>query len=175
VIVLLCTCILGLHSGFGTSVFDNLLRFSKFQVGSDRNNVLLALKLREITTPDAVLAVGWAGAPAYFSERYCVDVLGKNDKVLARKKTRATTVHNFDPGHHKLDMLYSLDHYKPDIVLDYNKEWYTSAENSYFQKHYRVFRIPAPNSYTADKSWTIYARKDSKHIDWTRGKVSEVL
>jgi hypothetical protein len=42
------------------------------------------LKIKEITLPEARVAVSWAGIAIYFADRPGVDLLGKSDRVIAR-------------------------------------------------------------------------------------------
>jgi hypothetical protein len=62
------------------------------------------------TAPGTTLALHWAGVPAYFSRRPCLDVLGRSDRHIARLHT---DVH--EPGHSKWDWDYVLGSRKPDI------------------------------------------------------------
>ncbi len=39
----------------------------------------------------------------------------------------------FDPDHNKYDWNNSIGELKPDIVLDYDKKWYTKKEVQYFK------------------------------------------
>ena len=73
------------------------------------NTMLLA----EITSPDAVIAVYGAGA-TYWSQRPAIDLLGKNDPVIANaEKVRAEP---FIPGHAKWDYMRSIVEQRPDVV-----------------------------------------------------------
>jgi hypothetical protein len=70
------------------------------------------LTLRSVTKPDARIAVTWAGAIPYFSDRPAVDELGKSDHKIAREPTHLP----FRPGHTKWDDAYSIGRLRPDIV-----------------------------------------------------------
>ena len=69
-------------------------------------------QLHEITSEDAVIATVWAGAPAYYSERQMVDLLGKSDPIIARLPIKGA----FYPGHNKWDYSYSIGELQPDLV-----------------------------------------------------------
>ncbi len=69
-------------------------------------------RYRRATKPNAVIAFGAAGSPAYFSDRPAIDLLGKSDKHIAHMAP-ATTV--FRPGHNKFDAKYSIN-LRPDLV-----------------------------------------------------------
>ena len=68
----------------------------------------------EITKGKAVIAVVWAGAPAYYSKRNMIDLLGKNDRKIASIKP----VGKIYPGHNKWDYNYSIGSLRPDVVME---------------------------------------------------------
>jgi len=72
-----------------------------------------AIHIRNHTKPEATVAVVWAGALPYFVNRKTIDLLGKNDPVIARSVSRGKVFH---PGHTKWDYQYSLGKLKPDII-----------------------------------------------------------
>jgi hypothetical protein len=80
---------------------------------SDDMAVVRGLLLKQATTPDMTVAVVWAGAPVYFSERKAVDLLGKNDPVIAKGPP---AVPYFHPGHTKWNYDYSIGKLKPDVI-----------------------------------------------------------
>lgn len=84
-------------------------RFSR----ENEDNVRRALAIKELTDPDATLAVSWAGAPPYFADRRGVDLLGKSDPVIARLPADPS---RHIPGHAKWDLRHSLDKLKPDVI-----------------------------------------------------------
>jgi arabinofuranosyltransferase len=71
----------------------------------------MGLALRETTTPDASIAVYLAGSTPYFARRKAIDLLGKNDRHVARLPGAGTT-----PGHDRLDLVYSFG-LRPDVVV----------------------------------------------------------
>ena len=86
---------------------DWLLLNPPLHVAGNRDTATIARLVRQVTTPEARVGVVWAGAIPYFSERPCVDLLGKNDRVIAhlpmrlsQKESRST---DFYPGHLKWD------------------------------------------------------------------------
>ena len=100
---------------------DWLLLNPPLHVAGNRDTATIARLVRQVTTPEARVGVVWAGAIPYFSERPCVDLLGKNDRVIAhlpmrlsQKESRST---DFYPGHLKWDYAYSLDELRPDLVV----------------------------------------------------------
>ncbi|HVT15967.1 MAG TPA: hypothetical protein VHQ90_07265 [Thermoanaerobaculia bacterium] len=87
---------------------------------------------QKLAAPSAVVAVTWAGTPAYFSDFRMVDTLGYNDRHIAREKpARELTEDNFEdyvPGHAKWDYAYLLRERRPDIFLQtWGGEEVTSA------------------------------------------------
>ena len=95
-----------------------LLERHPFVAGSERY-VRMARVVNEMSTPQATVAVVTAGIIPYFSERPSIDLLGKNDKVVARGPMHIAPdpqLTDLRPGHMKWDYTYSLATLKPDIV-----------------------------------------------------------
>lgn len=95
-------------------------------------NARLGLYLRDHTSPSTTIAVHWAGLTPYLSGRRAIDVLGKSDRHIAKRK-----VARFAPGHAKWDWRYVLDERKPDIILDVSRGL---DRLNYFLIHYRRVR-----------------------------------
>jgi hypothetical protein len=89
--------------------------------GENQGEVEEALRLRTMTTPDAVIAVVRAGTIPYFSDRPAIDLLGKNDAHVAREWSRVPAGRDrfvqFRPGHTKFDYRYSIEEQRPDVVV----------------------------------------------------------
>lgn len=136
-----------------------LLRQPLFIEGN-KEYVRIALDLQEITTPDATIAVVTAGAIPYFSERPAIDLLGKNDAVIARVKPRSTgspfDLEKFRPGHNKWDYDYSIGQLKPDVVVQLWGE--TDEAQGYIDQYYA--------GGGADDELFYSLRKDSPRILW---------
>jgi hypothetical protein len=81
----------------------------------------LVHSLKAIAEPTALVAVVWAGTPAYFSDFRLVDTLGYNDRHIARgTPVNELTEDNFEdflPGHVKWDYPYLIDRWRPDAFL----------------------------------------------------------
>ncbi len=73
----------------------------------------LGIHLRETTAPEARIAVVWAGAIPYFARREVVDLLGKNDPVIAREPAQPGELL---PGHNKWNYRYSIGELRPAVV-----------------------------------------------------------
>ncbi|MFC1511900.1 hypothetical protein ACFL5H_01735 [Candidatus Latescibacterota bacterium] len=121
--------------------------------------VFFALSIREVTTPDASIAVTWAGALPYFSERYTVDILGKTERNIAhipmRRPPEDRKYTFFYPGHLKYDYDYSLGEKKPDVVFQL---WNDMDEaEPYITENYVQIGL---------LRWYIFLRKDSPRIRW---------
>lgn len=120
----------------------------------------MGLVLKQITTPQATIAVVTVGNIPYFSARTAVDLLGKSDKVIARTEPQATAG-NFDfdddfrPGHNKWDYDYSIGELQPDIVAQLWGD--TSAAMPILQADYELVEIDGI---------PYWLRRDSKNILW---------
>ncbi len=76
-------------------------------------NTRLGLLLKEVCDKDAVIADFWAGAVPYYSGLATIDMLGKSDKHIARRRgCRNQGL----PGHDKFDFDYVVG-LKPDVIL----------------------------------------------------------
>jgi hypothetical protein len=77
--------------------------------------------LQRIALPSAVVATVWAGIPAFFTDWRMVDLLGYNDRVIARESISAflpaESYRLFQPGHVKWDYEHVLGEHHPDAFL----------------------------------------------------------
>ncbi|MFC1508481.1 hypothetical protein ACFL60_02215 [Candidatus Omnitrophota bacterium] len=127
---------------------------------NNRTMVERANIVKKITTPEARIAVTWAGIIPYFSERYTVDILGKTDKSIARAKMRTASEDQsrytfFLPGHLKYDYGHSLGEMKPDVVLQF---WGDIQEaNEYIAGKYVKIMV--------GNLW-VYALEGSENVRW---------
>jgi hypothetical protein len=71
------------------------------------------IALASTTSPNANIAVTWAGAIPYFSQRPAIDQLGKSDSTIAHEAARPVL---FRPGHTKWDDDYSIGRLRPDLI-----------------------------------------------------------
>lgn len=92
-------------------------------VENNKGMVERALLIKQITTPAARIAVTWAGAIPYFSERNIADILGKTDRSIAHGKMRRGVglkqLIVFLPGHMKFDYKHTVGELQPDAVLQF--------------------------------------------------------
>ena len=122
--LLIVYSIISLNSIYGIDALAevSLLHAPLHSGNGDENSdeVELGILLRQITTRDATIAVARAGTIPYFSDRYSIDELGKNDKHVAREPMREIggwrRLIDFRPGHMKVDYAYSIGVLKPDVV-----------------------------------------------------------
>jgi peptidoglycan/LPS O-acetylase OafA/YrhL len=84
------------------------------QYADEARYTRLGLLLRATTPDDFRIAVAAAGATPYFSGRPTEDLLGKNDRVIARLAPRGV----FSPGHDKWDYHYSLGERKSQLIVE---------------------------------------------------------
>jgi arabinofuranosyltransferase len=87
----------------------------------DQQNYQIALDIEKILYNDGKVAVIFAGAPVYFSNRPGIDLLGKNDAYIANQQPNFDDFigewnSSFYPGHNKWDFNYSIGYLKPDMV-----------------------------------------------------------
>lgn len=93
------------------------------KVEADQRYTEYGLVLREALVPGTRVAVTFAGAPMYFSRLNGVDLLGKNDPVIARMQP----VLGFKPGHDKFDYEYSIGMLRPDVIM----QLFVSSDEDY--------------------------------------------
>ncbi len=76
-------------------------------------NVVIAEYLKE-TSPEATVGVFWAGGVPYYSGLRSVDLLGLNDRGIARGPYRGA---RRIPGHGKYDFDYVFRRKRPDVIV----------------------------------------------------------
>lgn len=156
---ILILIIFQLHGGLRNDdlIFHHLFKFSELHVEDDKDMIRAGLKLKDITISNAKIAIVWAGSIPYFSDRICVDLLGKNDTYISHLPARVTTYKDFYPGHNKYDYAYSIGKLQPDIVAQL---WANPEEASpWLNKYYKKVRMNGVG---------MYFRKDSQNILWDK-------
>jgi hypothetical protein len=117
----------------------------------------MARALERYAGPRASIAVVWAGTVPYFTGRPAVDMLGKNDRALAREPARVPPggwhAREFIPGHTKWDYALSIGERRPDLISDFVGEPDEAAE--YLRGAYT--RVTAGE-------FAFYLRNDSEHL-----------
>jgi len=97
-----------------------LLQKPPLHIEEHMYSVYISLFLEDTTLPNARVLTVLAGAPPYFSDRYFIDGLGKNDKYIAKSAPKLPEVElfkAFHPGHVKCDGNHSILDLKPDVIL----------------------------------------------------------
>jgi hypothetical protein len=100
-----------------TALREWLLVDRPMEVDSNEQMVALAIRLKEVTSPSAKVAVTWAGALPYFSDRPSIDLLGKTDPIVAHQSMHYRGGLDFLPGHLKWDYGYSIGTLDPDVIV----------------------------------------------------------
>jgi hypothetical protein len=121
-----------------------------FYVDDDAWTTRYGLALRAATAEDASIAVTWGGAIPYFSQRPTVDLLGKSDRVIAKRERQRSV--GFEPGHDKWDYSYSIGELRPDVVAEL---WGATDEDFAAIEKWGYLRL-AP--------W-VFVRADSARVD----------
>lgn len=98
---------------------------------ANRTSVRYAIAVDRIADPDATVAVTWAGAFPYFSNRTCYDMLGKCDAHIARLPAGERVK---IAGHNKFDTRYTIDTYQPDLMV----EGIRLVQPEFFEQYYPV-------------------------------------
>ncbi len=114
-----------------------------------------ALLCDQFTDHDASIAVVWAGVVPYFADRNAIDLLGKNDALIAHEPMHIDPFLDFYPGHMKWDYGYSIGTLKPDIVMEL---WHQNDEV--------ILHASSPYGRVLIDGHAWYFRNDSRHIRW---------
>ncbi len=157
------------YPGSGFKNFRSwLLMQPPFHVRENAHAAAIGLLLREITENDAKVAVTWGGATPYFSDRYCIDLLGKSDRHVARQPMHPIP-EGFRPGHQKWDYPYSFGQLKPHVVAhlgsrDGTGPWESDARP--FLANYS--RLRSASSLSSElRSFPLHVRCGSPRIKWS--------
>lgn len=139
-----------------------IFRESIFSVEYNAINTNFALRLKEISKPNASVGVIWAGAIPYYSERDGIDFLGKSDKYIAGLKpdlTVFTSVYGMKtlPGHNKYDLKYSILNLQPDVIE--RADWANQSVYTHPDFNYETIKY---------KGATLHVRKNSENIYWEK-------
>jgi hypothetical protein len=131
-------------------------------IEGNKEYVQIANALKKITTPDATIAVVSAGAIPYFTDLEAIDLLGKNDPVIAHEPSQGAmgirSISDFRPGHMKWNYDYSIGQLKPDVIVQL---WRDKDEaEAYIVKYYVI------GGAENDLAFTL--RADSENILWNQ-------
>lgn len=163
IILFLIVSFISLNSGSENTLLQLFLIKDPLVKQDNLSSVEGAYALLNVTKKDAKIAVVWAGTTPYFTNRYFIDLLGKNDYVIAHKQThlaqdfgKLRQIVSYWPGHMKWDYKYSLEKLKPDVVV----RVYPSLDAEPYISGFYV-----PVNY---KGVFFYARKDSNKLFWEK-------
>jgi hypothetical protein len=113
-------------------------------------------ELKKFSTPDTRIAVVTAGAIPYFSELPAIDLLGKNDPIIAQQSNHIPNkIDDIRPGHMKWDYDYAIGKLKPDVIIQVWGD--TETVDRYRALYYVVID-------TGNRLFTV--REDSSAILW---------
>jgi hypothetical protein len=129
--------------------------------GENQEDVETALDIRALTTPAATIAVMRAGTIPYFAERNAIDMLGKNDPVVAHEPMNVPPgwlgFRELRPGHMKFDFAYSIGRERPDVVVHLRQR--TELARPFLQDQYVGLRVNGA---------CVFARRSSSSVLWDR-------
>ncbi len=110
--------------------WDHFLLVARAQSTCDNwMNIKYVLAVERAADPNADVAVAFGGVFPYFSNRRCIDLLGKCDAYIAHLPAHPEVRR---AGHNKYDIMYSLEKYRPDIVLHISyKTWFPILHKEY--------------------------------------------
>ena len=138
---------------------------------TDYYNVLVGTELSKVTTPDASVAIFWAGNLSYYMNRPVVDLLGKSDRFIAKNppvREAVSTKYNFSdfmPGHNKWNFEYSIVELQPDIVT---RDW---PDPEFFNQlelyKYKMYCINVTPNKFGDE-FPIYVKNNSKNVKYDK-------
>jgi len=135
--------------------------YGGLNVQEDQRFAFRAEELARVTDGDATIAVMWAGAPGYYSDRATIDMFGKSDRVIAQSPPSIDPAtgepYDFVPGHNKWDYEYSVRDLRPDVVFQLGDDR-NVAEAEILDWGYERRCL-------AD-GWVSYFRTDSPHVRW---------
>ena len=111
-------------------------------VEKHRDHVNVSLSINEFTTDDASVGVFWAGVIPYYTSRYAIDFLGRNDPYIAGLPAEVTASYS-RPGHNKYDLEYSILDRKPTYVEGFR--WGSQDLSYVFEDLYVEISLPGPD------------------------------
>jgi hypothetical protein len=122
----------------------------------------IGLTVEKITNAQAHVAVITAGAIPYFSNRYTIDMLGKNDTTIARENMHIkynldALEYDYRPGHNKWNAKYSIGELKPDVVAQTMAGAFDEDAAPYLEGNYTLVYINGD---------AYYLRNDSHNVLW---------
>ena len=119
-----------------------------YQVWNNKNHVDAALSINRLTTEDASVGVIWAGIIPYYTSRYAIDFLGKNDPYIANLPADVSGSVGWGgmfsvPGHNKYDLYYSILRRRPTYVEGFS--WGSQDLSPILKNLYVEVSSPGPD------------------------------
>jgi len=135
-------------------------RLRPIQTDVNQAHAEMANALKEITRPDATIAVVMAGVIPYFLDRPVIDVLGKTDAHVGRLPMHRfhglRSLIWFTPGHLKWDFAWSIGTLRPDIVVGV-------GANEEARRHLEGSHVEA-----SVHGGSLFVLRDSDGVVWSR-------
>jgi hypothetical protein len=153
-------------------ILEWLLIKTPVQVHNNPSMVARALILKQVLKPQGSYAVVWAGMMPYFADGEAIDLLGKNDRVIAHQPMRPypgapRPDFFFYPGHMKYDYAHSVGQLEPDVIVQF---WSLDpyAPDEPFNPVPGIARPYVNDNYVRVDFGTLifYLQKDSADIRW---------
>jgi hypothetical protein len=120
----------------------------------------VARDIHELTKqlpPDTRVAVVWAGIPAYFSAFRMIDVMGYNDREIARgpwfQPISLDHAAAYIPGHMKHDLQRTLRDKQPDVLFQWWEDWREPEVAALESRGYFPLQTGMPIQDTAGLMW----------------------
>jgi hypothetical protein len=115
---------------------------------ANRSHVNVALSILQFTTEDASVGVIQAGIIPYYTSRYTVDFLGKNDPYIASLPINLEGGPSWYgmssvPGHNKYDLEYSIHQRLPTYVESF--AWSSQDLTYVYESDYVEVSLPGPD------------------------------
>ncbi len=124
-----------------------------------QRQTLQAFRLFKNTRPSAKIAIVAAGIVPYFTDRYFVDILGVNEKTIAREQAKyeeSSDIYiklvSYVPGHMKWDYPYTLQKYKPDLFVFSQSYEPSEVEKKNIFKNYVPVITPEADIFYIDRN-----------------------
>lgn len=119
-----------------------------YKAEANRNHVNAALSILRLTTEEATVGVFHAGIIPYYTSRYAVDFLGKNDPYIASLAAELQGGPSWYgmssvPGHNKYDLNYSILQKQPTYVEGF--VWGSQDLTYVYKERYVEISAPGPD------------------------------
>jgi hypothetical protein len=143
-----CTTVLLLLSLNGPFLREAFFLDLPYKADANRSHVNVALSINQFTTEGASVGVIQAGIIPYYTSRYAVDFLGKNDPYIAGLPADLSGSVGWSgmtsvPGHNKYDLEYSIHQRLPTYVEDFS--WGAQDLSYVFRELYVEISLPGPD------------------------------